>query len=67
MIDESSESPVERERERDRECECEVCGGRIPAAVYREHLLKEYPGPGSDSGSGSGSDSDSGTGPDLDP
>ncbi|QSW97901.1 hypothetical protein [Haloterrigena alkaliphila] len=24
--------------------ECEVCGERVPAAVYREHLLKACPG-----------------------
>lgn len=24
--------------------ECEICGESVPAAVYREHLLKECPG-----------------------
>ncbi|MBZ6496205.1 hypothetical protein [Natrinema longum] len=24
--------------------ECELCGDRVPAPVYREHLLKECPG-----------------------
>ena len=24
--------------------ECEVCGESVPAAVYREHLLKACPG-----------------------
>ncbi|WP_339104721.1 hypothetical protein [Haloterrigena salinisoli] len=24
--------------------ECEVCGESVPAAIYREHLLKECPG-----------------------
>ncbi|WP_246998728.1 hypothetical protein [Halosolutus gelatinilyticus] len=24
--------------------ECDLCGDRVPAAVYREHLLKECPG-----------------------
>ncbi|NUB90845.1 hypothetical protein HTZ84_13620 [Haloterrigena sp. SYSU A558-1] len=24
--------------------ECDVCGASVPAATYREHLLKECPG-----------------------
>ncbi|ELZ10491.1 hypothetical protein C478_13587 [Natrinema thermotolerans DSM 11552] len=24
--------------------ECDLCGESVPAAVYREHLLKECPG-----------------------
>ncbi|WP_281255543.1 hypothetical protein [Natrinema ejinorense] len=24
--------------------ECELCGDRVPAPVYREHVLKECPG-----------------------
>ncbi|WP_187291468.1 hypothetical protein [Haloterrigena turkmenica] len=24
--------------------ECDVCGESVPAAIYREHLLKECPG-----------------------
>ena len=24
--------------------ECEVCGESVPAAIYREHLLKACPG-----------------------
>ncbi|WP_256527486.1 hypothetical protein [Natrinema marinum] len=31
------------ERDADRRV-CELCGERVPAAVYREHLLKTCPG-----------------------
>ncbi|AFO59170.1 hypothetical protein NJ7G_3956 [Natrinema sp. J7-2] len=35
----NSANPGRRDRR-----ECELCGQRVPAATYREHLLKECPG-----------------------
>ncbi|MCU4740680.1 hypothetical protein OB955_07965 [Halobacteria archaeon AArc-m2/3/4] len=49
MPEDECERTREREQEREQEQkrrECELCGTRVPAAVYREHVLKECPGEG---------------------
>ncbi|WP_276252505.1 hypothetical protein [Halomontanus rarus] len=38
------EREPEPDPEPERERECEICGTRVPAAAYHEHLLKECPG-----------------------
>ena len=46
-VTDANDERVDPERdadERREDRECEVCGERVPAAVYREHLLKACPG-----------------------
>ncbi|SFB69908.1 hypothetical protein SAMN05444422_101290 [Halobiforma haloterrestris] len=40
---ETNDDPIDRRRTERRECA--VCGEEVPAATYREHLLKECSGP----------------------